>query len=55
MSTCTQCHGLNLITEKRQTKEQWSTTVDQMQERGAEVTDEQARLIVSILRRTSGR
>jgi len=49
MSTCTQCHGLNLITDKRQTKEQWSTTVDQMQERGAEVTDEQAGLIVDYL------
>ena len=49
MSSCTQCHGLNLITEKRQTREQWSTTVDQMQERGAEVTDEQAELIVDYL------
>jgi competence ComEA-like helix-hairpin-helix protein len=48
-STCAQCHGLNLITEKRQTREQWSTTVDQMQERGAEVTDEQAGLIVDYL------
>jgi competence ComEA-like helix-hairpin-helix protein len=49
MSTCTQCHGLDLITQKRQTREQWSTTVDQMQERGAEVTDEQAVLIVEYL------
>jgi competence ComEA-like helix-hairpin-helix protein len=49
MSACTQCHGLNLITEKRQTREHWSTTVDQMQERGAEVTDEQAGLIVDYL------
>jgi DNA uptake protein ComE-like DNA-binding protein len=48
-SSCTQCHGLNLITEKRQTREQWSTTVDQMQERGADVTDEQAELIVDYL------
>jgi competence ComEA-like helix-hairpin-helix protein len=48
-NTCTQCHALNLITQKRQTKEQWLTTVEQMQERGAEVTDEQAELIVDYL------
>jgi competence ComEA-like helix-hairpin-helix protein len=49
MSTCTQCHALNVITQKRQTREDWLTTVNQMQERGAEVTDEQAGLIVDYL------
>ena len=49
MNTCTQCHALSQITQKRLTKDEWSTTVDQMQERGAQATDEQIDLILDYL------
>jgi competence protein ComEA len=49
INTCTQCHSLNILTPKRQTKEDWAETVNQMQERGAQATDDQVELIVNYL------
>jgi competence ComEA-like helix-hairpin-helix protein len=48
-NTCSQCHALNVIAQKRRTKQEWSTIVDQMQERGAQATDEQVDLIIGYL------
>jgi glucose dehydrogenase/DNA uptake protein ComE-like DNA-binding protein/plastocyanin len=49
INTCSQCHSLDVLTSKRQTKEEWAETVNQMQERGAQATDDQVELIVNYL------
>src|ERR1700746_617295 len=37
---CGGCHALKVVTSKRATKRQWSSLVDQMITRGAEIEDE---------------
>jgi competence ComEA-like helix-hairpin-helix protein len=49
INTCSQCHSLDVLTPKRQTQEEWAETVNQMQERGAQATDDQVELIVNYL------
>lgn len=38
---CTTCHTAEMITRKRATLSEWSATVDEMVNRGAELTDEE--------------
>src|ERR1043165_8085781 len=47
--TCVNCHALKVVTSKRATKEQWSTLVDQMVSRGADLSDEEIEVVVNYL------
>ena len=46
---CTACHGLEIVTQNRATRERWETVVDDMASRGAEGTDEEFSQIVEYL------
>jgi hypothetical protein len=46
---CSHCHGLEMATGHRNTKEGWSTVVDDMASRGAQGTDDDLDLVVSYL------
>ena len=46
---CSNCHGLEMATGHRNTKEGWSTVVDDMASRGAQGTDDEFELVVSYL------
>ena len=48
---CGICHGLEVIVSQRATAKGWSSIVDNMVERGATATPEQARAIVDYLAR----
>ncbi len=50
--TCTVCHPPAMITSKRRTRQQWSDVVDQMINKGAQVSDEDYDVIVAYLART---
>ena len=45
---CVGCHALKVITSKRASREQWSTLVDQMVSRGADVPDEEIETVVDV-------
>lgn len=46
---CVGCHALKVVTSKRATPQQWSTLVDQMISRGAEVEDDEIEALVAYL------
>src|SRR5579862_2649188 len=46
---CVGCHALKVVTSKRATPQQWSTVVDQMISRGAEVEDDEIEPLVAYL------
>jgi|SRR5579862_5057557 competence protein ComEA len=46
---CVGCHTLKVVTSKRATPQQWSTLVDQMISRGAEVEDDEIEALVAYL------
>ena len=48
-STCSRCHGLEVVTSKRNTAEGWSAVVDDMVARGAEGSEDDFELIVKYL------
>jgi competence protein ComEA len=49
MKVCSACHGLDLATDQKKTKEAWKETVDKMVGYGAEATKEQLDAIVNYL------
>jgi mono/diheme cytochrome c family protein len=51
---CKGCHALKVITSKRASREQWSTLVDQMVSRGADVPDEEIETVVDYLAKNFG-
>jgi mono/diheme cytochrome c family protein len=51
---CVGCHALKVVTAKRASKEQWSTVVNQMVTRGAEVPDEDIETVVEYLAKNFG-
>jgi competence ComEA-like helix-hairpin-helix protein len=51
---CKGCHALKVVTSKRASKEQWSSLVNQMISRGAEVADEDVETLVSYLAKNFG-
>src|SRR5258708_30658905 len=51
---CAGCHALKVITSKRASKEQWSTLVDQMVSRGADVSDDEIDILVEYLAENFG-
>lgn len=46
---CVGCHVLKVVTSKKATPQQWSTLVDQMISRGAEVEDDEIETLVAYL------
>ncbi len=46
---CSSCHGLEVVTGTRKTKERWQNTVDVMVSRGATGTDEEIDLVINYL------
>lgn len=46
---CVGCHALKVVTSKRATLEEWSTVVNQMVSRGAEVEDDEIEALVAYL------
>jgi competence protein ComEA len=46
---CVGCHALKVVTSKRATPQQWSTVVDQMVSRGADVDDDEIETLVAYL------
>jgi cytochrome c5 len=51
---CTDCHGLDVITAQRATKDGWASIVDSMVSRGANGTKEQLDTIVDYLAKNFG-
>lgn len=51
---CGGCHALKVVTAKRASKQQWSTIVDHMITRGAEVPDEEIETLVDYLTKNFG-
>jgi competence protein ComEA len=47
--SCGGCHALKVVTSKRASREQWSSVVDQMVSRGADVPDEDIDTVVEYL------
>ena len=53
--TCTSCHALKVVTTKRASKEQWSTLVDQMMSKGADLEDDEVDIVVDYLAKNFSR
>jgi mono/diheme cytochrome c family protein len=51
---CTDCHGLDVITSQRATKDGWASIVDSMVSRGANGTKEQLDTIIDYLAKNFG-
>jgi mono/diheme cytochrome c family protein len=47
--SCVSCHDIYMITTKRKTREEWSTIVGLMADRGADVTPEEMQIIADYL------
>jgi mono/diheme cytochrome c family protein len=47
--SCVGCHDIYMISTKRKTREEWAATVALMADRGAEITPEDAQIIVDYL------
>ncbi len=52
---CTTCHGLNVVTGQRMTKQEWADQVDDMVARGAIGSDADIRQVVDYLSRNFGK
>jgi glucose dehydrogenase len=52
---CNSCHSVNLVTAHRQTRDEWTGTVQRMAQRGASATDDQFHSIVDYLTENFGR
>jgi competence ComEA-like helix-hairpin-helix protein len=51
---CGGCHAMKVVTSKRASKQQWSTLVDQMVTRGADIEDEDIQTVIDYLARSFG-
>jgi competence protein ComEA len=51
---CANCHALKVITAKKASKQQWSTIIDQMITRGADVSDDDIEILVDYLTKNFG-
>jgi len=52
---CNSCHSVDLIATHRETRDQWTVTVQRMAQHGAAATDEQFQFIVDYLTENFGR
>ena len=55
VKVCTSCHDADTFSSKRHSKEEWKSVVDTMIGYGAEVTDEQATIVVDYLTKNFGK
>jgi mono/diheme cytochrome c family protein len=46
---CVKCHSLDVVTNKRASQDEWAKTVDDMLNRGAELSDDEADKVVDYL------
>jgi competence protein ComEA len=51
---CVSCHALKVVTGKKASRQQWSTTVDQMITRGADVSEDDVETLVDYLTKNFG-
>ena len=51
---CASCHALKVVTGKRASRQQWSTIVDQMVTRGADVSDDDMDTVLDYLAKNFG-
>jgi competence ComEA-like helix-hairpin-helix protein len=51
---CASCHALKVVTGKRASRQQWSTIVDQMITRGADVSDDDIDILLDYLAKNFG-
>ncbi|MGA8154567.1 MAG: helix-hairpin-helix domain-containing protein [Terriglobales bacterium] len=51
---CGGCHAMKVVTSKRASKEQWSTLVNQMVTRGAEIEDDDIQTVIDYLAKNFG-
>jgi competence ComEA-like helix-hairpin-helix protein len=51
---CASCHALKVVTGKRASRQQWSTIVDQMITRGADVSDDEIDTLLDYLAKNFG-
>jgi cytochrome c5 len=51
---CTVCHGLDRTTSARKTREQWEQTVVRMVGKGAELNEEEQKILIAYLAETYG-
>jgi competence ComEA-like helix-hairpin-helix protein len=51
---CVSCHAVKVITAKKASRQQWSTTVDQMITRGADVSDDDVETLIDYLAKNFG-
>jgi competence ComEA-like helix-hairpin-helix protein len=51
---CAHCHSLDRIESRHRTKSEWSSTIEQMVDDGAEMTDEEYETILDVLVRNFG-
>jgi len=49
---CTMCHGVDFIVEHRKDRDDWDFTVHRMMDKGAELTPDDAALLVDYLAKT---
>ena len=54
-TVCNSCHSVELITTHRQTRDEWTGTVQRMAQHGASATDDQFHTIVDYLTNNFGR
>ncbi|NIN67245.1 MAG: hypothetical protein GTO63_21615 [Anaerolineae bacterium] len=51
---CTRCHTLDRVMAASKTQAEWEATVARMRGKGAEVTDEEAQILIEYLAETYG-
>jgi competence ComEA-like helix-hairpin-helix protein len=51
---CASCHALKVVTGKKASRQQWSTIVDQMITRGADVSDDEIDTLLDYLAKNFG-
>lgn len=51
---CTQCHDLERTTQKRKTREEWEQTVVRMVNKGANLTEDEQKILIDYLAETYG-
>ena len=50
-SSCSACHGIDLIVAQRRTPDEWGQVVDRMVGNGASLSDDQYKAVVSYLQK----
>lgn len=51
---CTECHSLDMVMAASKTQGEWEATVTSMRDKGAELTDEEAQILIEYLAETYG-